>query len=57
MRNILRDLKAALHEFFSPWPEPLKDETTPEVIAKWIADHRHPEACRFGCQCEFREEV
>lgn len=36
------------------WDEP--DTTTPEVIADWVASHRHPAECAWGCQCEPREE-
>lgn len=39
------------------WDEPPRDETTPEVIAGWIGRHRHPDACRGGCQCERGEGV
>lgn len=49
-----RRLAAAVREVFhpQPWDPPERDETTPELIAGWIGRHRHPDACRGGCQCE-----
>lgn len=52
--SFLADLKAALREVFKPepWPEPPRDETTPKLIAEWVAANKHPDKCRVGCQCE-----
>lgn len=60
MRNILRDLRRDLEtawwRFFKPeWDEPPRDETTPQVIAAWIAKHKHPAECAVGCQCDLRK--
>lgn len=53
MRNFLRDIESAWWHFLKPeFEEPPRDETTPQVIADWIATHRHPDACRLGCQCD-----
>lgn len=32
------------------WEEP--DATTPAVIRDWIASHRHPAECAWGCRCK-----
>lgn len=58
MREFLANLRAATREFLHPqWPEPPRDETTPKLIADWIAGHRHPAACDSGCQCGKEKEV
>lgn len=46
-------LRASLREFLTPdpWPEPDKDETTPTVIAEWVAKHRHPDGCDGTDDC------
>jgi len=38
----------------SPWAEPERDETTPQVIADWVGRHKHPRECAGGCRCERR---
>lgn len=57
MRRFLADLTAALRDLVhpQPWLAPERDETTPEVIAAWIAAHKHPAECASGCQCDLRE--
>lgn len=49
MRERWESLKQALREMFSPryWVEGSVDDeadtTTPDVIARWVGTHRHPE--------------
>lgn len=58
MRNILHDLHEALWRFVHPEVnEPDYDEVSDAARRQWVATHRHPEACRFGCQCQFGKEV
>lgn len=52
MREFLSRLLAALREVVRPWPEPERDNTTPEVIAAWVAKHKHPPECAGGCRCK-----
>jgi hypothetical protein len=57
LHELRRDLESAWWRFIHPeWDEPPRDETTPQVIAAWIATHKHPDSCRTGCQCGPREE-
>jgi hypothetical protein len=55
--SLLCGLRAALHELIwpEPWPPPERDETTPQVIAEWIASRRHPPECAGGCRCDAKE--
>jgi hypothetical protein len=52
IRQFLRDLESAWWRFLKPeFDEPEPDETTPQVIADWIAANKHPAGCAGGCQC------
>lgn len=51
MRNILRDLKAAVAEFFAPWPEPDEDVLTPAAVQQWLAGLRHDPTCDGTDNC------
>lgn len=53
MRHIFRGLKAAVQEFFKPWPEPDEDTVTPAAMRQWVAGLRHPPECDSGCQCKW----
>lgn len=54
MREFLTCLRLAIREVLrpSPWAEPERDETTPQVIADWVGRHKHPRDCAGGCRCE-----
>jgi hypothetical protein len=54
VREFLSCLHTAFRRMFliEPWPEPERDATTPQVIADWIAAHKHPAECAGGCRCK-----
>lgn len=55
MRHLYRRFQSWVWNLIHPeWDEPPRDETTPQVIADWVAKHRHPPGCAGGCQCEQR---
>jgi hypothetical protein len=44
MRTLLAGLKARVRSLLNPrWEQEEPDVTTPEVIARWVDTHRHPE--------------
>lgn len=52
MRNILRDLKAAVVEFFAPWPPPEdEDLVTPAAMRQWVSGLKHPPTCDGSDNC------
>jgi hypothetical protein len=52
MRERLYCLLAAIREVFHPAPFVDDEDTvTPAAFRQWIADSKHPDACRAGCQC------
>lgn len=46
-------LRAAFrHLFLLDLPtEPDEDEVSKAALKQWVAGHKHPDACRVGCQC------
>lgn len=60
MRERLSCLRAAFRRLFLLDPqvrEPDENEVSKAALAQWVAGHKHPDACRVGCQCRFDKEV
>lgn len=50
--SILRRIESWWWSVSHPeWDEPERDDTTPVVIAGWIARHKHPATCDGGDPC------